>query len=86
MPANDPGRADLEEKRAICDALRDASPQTVEFRNAATVKARLLGSWVVPVNVNGRNSEWIFDNGANFSVVIESEAARVGLTILDDPD
>jgi len=82
MPANDPGRADLEEKRAICDALRDAPPQTIEFSSAATVKARLLGSWVVPLNVNGRNSEWIFDTGANFSVVTESEAARVGLTIL----
>jgi len=82
MPANDPGRADLEEKRAICEALREASPQTVEFSNAGTVKARLFGSWVVPVNVNGRNSDWIFDTGANFSIVTESEAARIGLTIL----
>ena len=38
-----------------------------------------LGSWDVPLEVNGRQGEWIFDTGANLSTLTESEAARMGL-------
>jgi predicted aspartyl protease len=64
--------------------LRGAPTQTVEFSKAATVKARLLGSWIVPVSVNGKDADWILDTGANLSLVTESEAARIGLTILPE--
>jgi len=83
MFAGDAGRRDLEEKRVFCESLRDTPPQTVEFGKDVPVKARLLDAWIVPVNVNGKTAEWIFDTGANFSVVTESEAARIGLSIHD---
>jgi len=84
MRADDPDRADIEEKLAVCDSLRGAPTQTVEFSKAATVKTRLLGSWIVPLSVNGKDADWILDTGANLSLVTESEAARLGLTILPE--
>jgi hypothetical protein len=38
-----------------------------------------LGSWNVPVDVNGRSGQWIFDTGANWSTLSTGEAARLGL-------
>lgn len=40
-----------------------------------------LGTWDVPVQVHGVDSRFIFDTGANFSAVSESEAQRMGLSI-----
>ncbi|HLJ14691.1 MAG TPA: retropepsin-like aspartic protease [Bryobacteraceae bacterium] len=66
-------------------SLRDFAPETVEFIEAPLVKAtrNRLGTWSVPVQVNGVHSQWIFDTGANFSAVCESEANRMGLSIHD---
>ena len=38
-----------------------------------------LGSWAVPVEVNGRRGDWVFDTGANLSAISESEANRMEL-------
>jgi predicted aspartyl protease len=81
MPTGDGRRLDLEEDRVICELLRDTPSQTIEFEKDVPVNARLLDAWIVPVNVNGKTAEWIFDTGANFSVVTESEAARIGLSV-----
>jgi predicted aspartyl protease len=81
IPAGDTRRFDLEEQRVICESLRDTPPQTIEFEKDISVKARMLDTWIVPVDVNGKTAEWIFDTGANFSVVTESEAARIGLSV-----
>jgi hypothetical protein len=42
-----------------------------------------MGSWDVPVQVNGVGTQLVFDTGANFSAVSESEAKRMGLSIRD---
>jgi len=83
MPQNDPGRAGTENTRTLYEALRDDAPQTIKFGPEASVKAEHnpLGSWNVPVDVNGRRGEWIFDTGANLSTLAESEAIRMGLSI-----
>lgn len=82
-PANDYDRKDTENTRALNEALRDVAPQTVRLGGNATIEAKQdgIGSWNVPVEVNGREGEWIFDTGANVSTIIESEAKRMGLTI-----
>ena len=66
-------------------SLRDVPPEAVEFVDAPPVKAtrNRLGSWNVSVQINGVDSQWIFDTGANFSAIGESEARRMGLTIRD---
>jgi Aspartyl protease len=80
-PPGDVDRAATENSRAIYESLADVAPQTVEIGEDVSTQASRnpLGSWDVPVEVNGRQGEWIFDTGANFSTLSESEAARIGL-------
>jgi predicted aspartyl protease len=84
-PLGDQDRADTENTRALYQSLSDVSPQTIQFGPEVQIEAKRsgLGSWDVPVEVNGRQGEWIFDTGANQSTLSESEAARMGLSIRD---
>jgi len=79
----DHDRADTENTRALYESLKDVAPQTIRFEQETSIEARHneLGSWNVPVDVNGKQGEWIFDTGANLSTMSESEAARLGLSI-----
>ncbi len=80
-PPGDADRAATQNSHAVYESFVDVPPQTVEFGNDVSTQASLdpLGSWDVPVQVNGRQGEWIFDTGANLSTLSESEAARIGL-------
>jgi hypothetical protein len=80
-PPGDVDRAATENSYALYGSLADVAPQTVEFGEDVSTQASLnpLGTWDVPAQVNGRQGEWIFDTGANFSTLSESEAARIGL-------
>jgi predicted aspartyl protease len=82
-PPNDIDRTDTENSRAFYESLADVAPQTVEFGEETAVQAEFnpLGSWNVPVEVNGHKGTWIFDTGANWSTVSESEAAEMGLAL-----
>ena len=66
-------------------SLRDVPPESVEILEGPSIKAtrNRLGTWDVPVQVNGVDSRLIFDTGANFSALCESEARRMGLSIRD---
>ena len=83
MPQNYPGRAGTENTRALYESLRDVAPQSIEFGPEVPEQAdhNPFGSWNVPVEVNGRKGEWVFDTGANLSTLAESEAMRMGLPI-----
>ncbi|HUA60496.1 MAG TPA: aspartyl protease family protein [Verrucomicrobiae bacterium] len=76
-------RDEDENSRLLFDTISGVAPQSVEFDDAAQVKAtgNPLGSWNVPVQVSGTAGDWIFDTGANISTVTESEARRMGMTI-----
>lgn len=80
-PLDDPNRADTENSRALYGALSDVPPQTIDSGETFSLQATrdTLGSWDLPVEVNGHPGEWIFDTGANLSTLSESEAARLGL-------
>lgn len=82
-PLDDIARADGENLRALYESLADVGPQTVEFGEETPTQADFnpLGSWDVPVEVNGHKGKWIFDTGANWSTVSESEAAAMGLAL-----
>jgi tetratricopeptide (TPR) repeat protein len=85
MSPSDPERKELINSRATFTALKDVSPQTIEFAAEVPLTARpsKIGLLSVPVEANGRRAEWMLDTGAFFSTVTESEAKRVGLTLLD---
>ena len=82
-PRDEPGREGKENSRALMSELGDVAPETAEFAGDAPVVARRnrLGSWNVPVRVNGAAGEWIFDTGANVSTLTETEAKRMGLSV-----
>jgi hypothetical protein len=82
-PKDDSQRSDNENTQRLQDSLRDIAPQTVEFGPEVAMEAKhnQVGTWDVPIKVNGQKGEWIFDTGANLSILIESEAARMGLAI-----
>jgi predicted aspartyl protease len=82
MPKTDENRGDTENDQGLYESLRDVPPQTIEFNEDTPVEAKMngLGSWNVPLDVNGKHAEWIFDSGANLSTITESEAVRLGLT------
>ncbi|HZL25905.1 MAG TPA: retropepsin-like aspartic protease [Acidobacteriaceae bacterium] len=46
-------------------------------------KSSKLGLWSLPIEANTKQAEWVLDTGMTFSTVTESEAKRVGLTLLD---
>ena len=85
MPKTDENRSDTENDRKLYESLRDVPPQSIEFGEDTPVEAKFnaIGSWNVPLEVNGRPAEWIFDSGANLSALTESEAARLGLRVLE---
>src|SRR5437868_3039786 len=68
-PPHDPEREGNENTRALMDALTATPPESVELGEDSPVPASRnpVGSWNVPVSVNGVNSQWIFDTGANHS-------------------
>lgn len=84
-PARYGDRADDANTQQLDNTLRDVPAQTVRFEEAAIVEGRRngLGSWNVPVHVNGEVGEWIFDTGANMSAIAESEARRMRLAVRD---
>jgi predicted aspartyl protease len=74
---------DRENGSRLLETLHDVARQTVEFGPPTPVQARRdqQGLWDVSVEVNSQRGEWIFDTGANYSTVSESEARRMGLAI-----
>jgi predicted aspartyl protease len=84
-PLREQDRADTENTRGLYESLGNVPPQTIQFDPEVHIEAKhsALGNWDVPVEVNGRRGEWIFDTGANQSTLSESEAARMGLSIRD---
>jgi predicted aspartyl protease len=82
-PRNDPEREGNDNTRALMAALSEVVPETADFREDVPIHAdrNRLGSWNVPVRVNGLDGQWIFDTGANISTLTETEAKRMGLSV-----
>jgi predicted aspartyl protease len=76
-----PDRREIEDKLFTCEALRDVPPQSVEFGNEAPVKTQFAGFFSIPLRVNGKPTQWAIDTGAELSVVTETEAKKLGLSI-----
>ena len=76
----------LENGAAFFSALAALPRQGVAMRRAATVRCSLdQGNLFIPVAVNGHAAAYIVDTGANFSLISEGEARRLGLAIHEAP-
>ncbi len=67
----------------LASALQDVPPQTIRFSGHSQLPIRRnpLGTLDVDAVANGVSGSWMLDSGANYSVVSESFAARLGLQI-----
>ncbi len=85
IPQQDPEQAENANNQLLMAALSDVAAETVEFGADVPIRATRtrLGSWDVPVQVNGARGQWIFDTGAGMSTLTESEAKRMGLSVVE---
>jgi predicted aspartyl protease len=78
-------RASLRRNTQFHKLLATAPPQVVVAPRAQVPLRRgTLGVMELPVTIGADSSWWIFDTGANFSTIAESEAAKWGLTLSPD--
>lgn len=82
-PKDDPERESNANTQSLMESLSDVAPESLLFGVNVPIRATRnhIGTWNVPVQVNGVKGNWIFDSGANQSVVSQSEAKRMGLAI-----
>lgn len=79
--AEKPNAEDVKNMRPLFGAL-SKSDQVVLRKRASTVQMRLEdGNIYLPITVDGKEASYVFDSGANFSIMSESEAKRLGLPV-----
>lgn len=68
-------------------SLVDAPPQKIKKGDSdlkLKIKKDMAGLWNVPVKLNNTDFEFVFDTGADFPVLVESIAKKLGLKISDE--
>lgn len=82
--AGDPGNDGLKSARSLFVTLGQYPVQSVATRQRSTIHHRMKGgNLFVPVSIRGRAASYMVDTGANFSLMSESEARRLGLAIVE---
>jgi predicted aspartyl protease len=77
-----PDDAGLKNARALFGALSQYPEQSVLERRSSQIRYSMKGgNMFIPVEVNGESANYIVDTGANFSLIGEAEAKRLGLII-----
>lgn len=81
----EPNAADALNARTLLAPLAQSPDLMVERRMATTLPLHFLeGNLVMPVEINGHAGAYVFDCGANISVISAGEAARTGLRIFEN--
>lgn len=71
--------------RIIYEALQHVPKQLVQLkRSKLPITKDVAGLYRIPVRINSRKEEVVFDTGANFSVITDSLAFRSGMEIFGD--
>lgn len=77
-----PGRADVENVRAIYAAFSQHPNQSVRRSRPTTLQADISkDSVVLPITVKGKTVHWFLDTDFNLSAMSESEAQLLGITV-----
>lgn len=79
-------RTGLEQTLGVARTLSGAPAQRRGpfAAGSAPFERDMAGLPRVPLTINGQEREYVFDTGANFSVVTESQAAELGLEMLGE--
>jgi predicted aspartyl protease len=81
MSSEKPEAKDVQNEMAFFTALGKADQSTVRLSPSTLQMRHEDGNLYLPVEINGRKAVYAFDTGANFSVISEGEASRLGLTV-----
>jgi len=75
---------DLPDEIALWDALKNEQKQKTEVINGSMVQMKkdIAGLWNIPVIIGDTTLDFVFDTGANVSVLTESTALKLGIKIL----
>lgn len=78
-------KTELENSGIIWKAAEKNLPQSVEFRSDTKIETTrdLAGLMNVPIKLNDKDAVFVFDTGANFSVITESFAKKLGIRMLN---
>jgi predicted aspartyl protease len=78
-------KEDLSDEEGLWTAINSAKPQTITKQGNAKIQMKkdMAGLWNIPVSINSENLDFVFDTGANFSVIVESLAKSLGLNLID---
>jgi predicted aspartyl protease len=79
-------KEDAENELIIWKALQNVPPQKITKNGNITLKLKkdYAGLWNIPVKIKNSNYDFIFDTGANFCVIIESLARKLGFEIIEN--
>lgn len=81
--AVEPDNASLRNIHLFFASLSQA-PQTVAKRRFSRISFTMkAGNMFIPASINGQPADYMVDTGANFSTISETEAKRVGLTVIE---
>lgn len=77
--------AGIKNSAEITKGLADVPPQTIERSGDVDLKYKrdLVNLIRIPVTMNGETENFIFDTGANFSTISESQAKKMGIKMLN---
>lgn len=76
---------DAENERKIWSFLKDKKPQEIIRNGDVKIKMKrdMINLWNIPVTLGNTQFDFVFDTGANISVVAESIAKKTGLKLSD---
>ncbi|MGC9973047.1 MAG: aspartyl protease family protein [Bryobacteraceae bacterium] len=77
-----PDAADAKKFRGLFAAMSRYPKQSLTERHFSRMRYRMTGgNLFIPVSIDGRSTNLVFDTGANFSAISTSEAERLGLAV-----
>jgi predicted aspartyl protease len=78
-----PGAEDVKNAIALYTAMGQVDQSVVAVNSSTVQMLRGEGNLYLPVNINGKNASYAFDTGANYNGISESEAVRLGMSLVD---
>ena len=82
---DDEEKENLSDEEGLWNAVNNVKPQTIVKTGDTKIQMKkdIAGLWNIPVSINKEKRDFIFDTGANFSVLIESLAKSLGMKLFD---
>jgi predicted aspartyl protease len=81
MSTEKPEAKDVQNEMTLFAAFGKADQSTVHLSAATLQMRREDGNLYLPVKIDGKTALYAFDTGANFSLISDSEASRLGLAV-----